>query len=407
VLSLLDIDVRYKESFAALLWWMFKLRQRQTFKRMLDPLNVDEFTYIDWGRERLAELEYLMPVNFCRITIHLMQHVCGSLRLTGPVHATWMFVYERWVKFAKGFMHSAKGAGVGLMSSIMTHEWLIRNSTTTREQLNELLTPPLSNFTTHPKISLLGSFKPAKLETNIQTNRDRMNTFRLICNFLLSNDESMIIINNEFVSSHPVQSKNGSLVIYEWIISDVSFQNIRNEILNKFNKNVTDEEIKLMLAGPVVINEYKRIKINECTFVTDDHEAVVSRITRKYIYYRKQKENRKNKKNNKKHKVVEDDEDEYEKVVARIDKIYAVTTRSPGNCYKTYTLLKVMNYEFEEDHESSLPHVSQMTEGNNVFKAMPIISATDVLPLNIALWPTSLNRDNNFLVVHTDPFFSS
>jgi hypothetical protein len=58
------VDDLYKASFSGLIWWLFELRQRRTYKRMLDENNKDEFTYVQWGRERLAELEYLMPFHW-------------------------------------------------------------------------------------------------------------------------------------------------------------------------------------------------------------------------------------------------------------------------------------------------------------------------------------------------------
>ncbi len=90
-----DIHPAYKHAFSYLLWWLNKLRRRYVHLEQIEE-QVDE------GKIALAELEYLMPGHFCRLTLHLLQHICKTLYLTGPPHATWMFVYERWVKLAKG-----------------------------------------------------------------------------------------------------------------------------------------------------------------------------------------------------------------------------------------------------------------------------------------------------------------
>ena len=405
-----DVHPTYKASFSGLLWWMFQLRQRQTFKNMLDPNNKKDFTFIDWGRERLAELEYLMPFHFCRFTIHLMQHACRTLWLTGPVYGTWMFVYERWIKIGKGFMHSSKSAGAGLMASAMTHEWLIRNNIQTQDDLNKLMTPPLSHFINKPKIRLLGKGQPSRIHQNII---DITCDYRLICNFLLTNDDVMKIINAEFETTHLVQSKNGSLLIYNWKIPDLSYTKIKLEIKNKFNKDITEDEINKILKGPVSIYEYARVNINGLTFVTDAHENTVSRITRKFIYYRKPLDGKepadeeergnqsKTKKTNQKDKNKNKD-----KLVARIDKIYNVLIRDVGDGFKTYTLLKITNYTYmKDDHESELPYVQKASEVQNVHDEMPVILINDVLPVNIALWPSTLDTKSTFLVVHSDPFF--
>ncbi len=382
---LTDVQPTYRQAFTNLLWWMFKLRQRRQFKNMLDP-DSSEWTYYKWGREALATLEYLMPRNWCRITVHLMQHVCDTLRLAGPVHATWMFVYERWMKLGKGFMHSAKGAGEGMMNSAMTHEWLMRNMASTRDDLNKLLTPPLSH--THrdnPYIALVGAHR----DVNLHPQRaDKTSHFRLICNYLLTNDDAMNIINNEFVHTYPVQSKNGSKVIYDWTPSLPSYSKVIDDIRRKFDGiTVTPEDIKRMIAGPYAINEYCRISVNGVIFTTHQHESKVSRVTRKYLHYRTA----------------------YDKLaVARLDKIYHVMSRGVGKPMQDSILLKVSNYKFTtEKHESGLLCVQPLTEQQNVH-AMPIIRAEDIAPVNIALWPTTTvnpQKCKTFLVVHTDPEF--
>ena len=92
--------------------------------------------------------------------------------------------------------------------------------------------------------------------------------------------------------------------------------------------------------------------------------------------------------------------------MARIDKIYNVLIRDVGDGLKTYTLLKITNYTYmKEDHESELPYVQKTSEMQNVHNEMPFIEINQVLPVNIALWPSSLDTKSTFLVVHSDPSF--
>lgn len=46
---------------------------------------------------------------------------------------------------------------------------------------------------------------------------------------------------------------------------------------------------------------------------------------------------------------------------------------------------------------------------NETLLSMPIVDAKEVLPVNIALWPSSLEGKikKQFLVVHKDPLFTN
>jgi len=151
----LDVHPRYQAAFSSLLWWMFKLRRRYIIKSELDDRMPDSLPRV--GAEVLAELEFLMPTGFCTILLHLLQHACDVLSFTGPPHATWMFVYERWNQIAKGLLHSPFSAAEGLMRAVMTHEWLTFSQYKTKQDLEALLTPPLDRHENYPVCRFLGN----------------------------------------------------------------------------------------------------------------------------------------------------------------------------------------------------------------------------------------------------------
>jgi hypothetical protein len=151
----LDIHCVYQDAFSGLLWWMCKLRRRYTHKQELDITRSDSLPVI--GRERLAVLEYLMPNHFCTILLHLLQHACEVLSFTGPPHGTWMFYFERWVQIAKGLLHSPFSAAEGLMRAVMTHEWLTFANYKTKDDLKNILQPPLDRYVRRPITVFIGT----------------------------------------------------------------------------------------------------------------------------------------------------------------------------------------------------------------------------------------------------------
>jgi hypothetical protein len=408
-----DIRDTYKDAFSGLLWWMFKLRQRQTFKDMLvDDDESEVYTYVKWGRDRLATLEYLMPVHFLRHTVHLMQHVPEFLRLTGPVYTTWMMKYERYIGLAKGTMHSSKSAAKGFMSNMMMHEWRISRSMSTSNDLRSLMTPPLSHFPHRVRIQLLG----ASTQTRLHFDRDdKYSDFRLICNYLLTNDPVMRIINHEFERTHPDTSRRGTLLIYDWNIQAPSYATIIAKIKEETNVNVDAQDIDTMIRGPVGgIRRHKKVTVNDVSFDCHNHERANSRVTRKFIYFKMPDDGSSG--------DLDDDDDvnprrqrqsssiwnnrevERDRVVGQIESIYEVVSHDVSRLAKVYTLLRVTSYKYLQEHASGIPHVQPLSDRQSVY-TMPIIPAQDVLPVNIALWPASLNAHQSFLVVHTDPFF--
>jgi hypothetical protein len=151
----LDLHPYYKEVFSQLLWWMMKLRRRFVIKSKLNENNINSLPSI--GRQILAMLEYMMPVQFCTILVHLLQHVCQVLLFTGPCHGTWMMTYERYVQICKGRLHSPFSPEEGLMKATMTGEWLTFFGYKTKEDLSNILTPPLDHNVNLPIIDYKGN----------------------------------------------------------------------------------------------------------------------------------------------------------------------------------------------------------------------------------------------------------
>jgi len=271
---------------------------------------------------------------------------------------------------------------------MMNKELLMRNSIKTKEDLNYLLTPPPSH-SIQLQIELLGVGK----RTTIYKDLSKLSPFRDICRFLLSNDPAMIIISNEFQKKFPIQSKSGGKVIYYWKPSFDSYETIKKEMKDRLNINVTNENIDTMILGPTgnCIMTYHRIRINGVTFSTNKYERL-SRVTRKYIYYKNSDSKRAEALNE-------------GRAVARIENIYHVISHNVQHASTSYKLVQVTNFSYiEKKHESKLPQVHALSPLKNQYD-MPIIDAKDILPVNIALWPASLKSQQTFLVVHTNPAF--
>ena len=99
-------EIEYKKAFAGLLWWIYKLRRRHANKDILTKSTNREYdpqtqshksvkNLVRVGYEVCGMLEAIMPVHFCTFVFHEICHACEVIAYTGPVYATWMFVYER------------------------------------------------------------------------------------------------------------------------------------------------------------------------------------------------------------------------------------------------------------------------------------------------------------------------
>ena len=382
-----DIHQKYKDAFSDLLWWMYKLRQRLMFKDMLQEIHEKKnYSYFYWGQVVLSRLEFLMPKHFCRLTLHLMQHFTYMLRLTGPVHATWMMVYERWVKVAKAGLHSTKGPGEGVMQSILALEWLYRNQLTTQEHLNELLTPPKSWLTTTRHVQLLGTRKATNLHFDLAITSD----YRLLHRFLLDNDPIWKIINTEFKFTHKKTWSNGKDIIYNWVPSEQSLIRIQSMLKNEEAIELTIPEIQRMQRdGPGRVYSYNRFSVNGVIFCTNRKEGNRGRGTRKYIYYR--------------------DPDHllsHKKCVARVEGIYEIASSTLLKASNHYRVLRILNYEYIKEREGvlDLPHVEPVAPNDNLIDYMPVIPVDEVFACNIGLWPSMKHTIRKYRVVQMDPF---
>lgn len=156
----LDICPMYKKAFTEMLNWMMLLRRRYANVDSVDPNNTHETASFERvGRKCMARLESMMPVHFCTLVFHLMSHTVSRIADTGPVHGTWMFVFERWIQIAKRVLKSRKSPVEGLMRGMMKEEWTAVERHTTEKDLADLLRPPLSHFTQGRIVTPLGIVK--------------------------------------------------------------------------------------------------------------------------------------------------------------------------------------------------------------------------------------------------------
>ena len=54
----------------------------------------------------LCLLEKYFPPFFFNIMLHLIVHLVREVRLCGPVYLRWMFRFERFMKFLKGYVRN-------------------------------------------------------------------------------------------------------------------------------------------------------------------------------------------------------------------------------------------------------------------------------------------------------------
>lgn len=223
----------------------------------------------------------------------------------------------------------------------------------------------------------------------------------------------MKIINDEFVKQHPKAAKNGDILIFNWIIPHSTYAYIITQINKQFNTSITisNDDIDTIIKGPIGnIRKYPQMKINDVVFVSNEHERGVSRVTRKYCYVRMPLDHNDDDQdsNGKRTKHAWNDvgvERETNRIVARIDAIYSVQSHNMLLLAKAYKLIRITNYKYLQEHESTLPHVTIMSNAANITSGIPVVEAMEILPVNIGLWPSSLHQHTNLLVVHTNPAF--
>jgi hypothetical protein len=299
-----------------------------------------------------------------------------------------MFVFERWIQIAKGYLHSPKGPEEGLMRGIMRHEYRVRINAWTKQHLTELLTPPPGHITT-PFIELIGTGKLAILDNDIGARRPPnsvdQTTHRLIFRFLCSNDPLTNKLQEGLRRFLPEQARNGEVTLDEWNPSGEAMGWLLAEVakLTEPEPPPTEREIMLLLQGPdISCIEYEQISVNGVPFCTLDYDGFTGNTTKSMLFYKM--EGRRGQ----------------EVGTAHIERIFTITSSKVLRYGKIYKLLKVHNYVDAADHESELKHVKAANKAENL-QRMPIIRAEDIHPLNIAGWPANESISSTMLIVFT------
>jgi hypothetical protein len=374
----LDIHIEYKRAFCSLLWELYFMRRRFV---LLDQLNVSftggeaNVTSAVMLLRALAKLESLMPIHFNTIVIHLLQHAHHTLRFTGPVHATWMFVFERWVQIAKKAINSANSAMVTLFNAITEREWTTFGRYQTINDLNDLITPPPSH-SEKTQVKMIGAGRRVKLDQR---------RWRCIYNFLLDEDPVYSIISDEYKERNPTWQKKGRKV-EEWVesVPETCKKRMREKIEEVLKVSISEEQLVELMKGPSVeVMRYNRFESNGTTFVTDGWEKEKGRLARKHCFYLNQKQIDEIKAGNRPNIPI-----------ARIHHIYQIKIASNiPTLRKTYQLLAINNFKYLDAHATQLPHVSPLSRIATE-QTQPIIQCGAVRPYNIALWPANYVKDN-------------
>ncbi len=404
----LDLHPTYQAAFSSLLWCLYELRARKITK---DRLKEDDPHGLPVRiQEALARLEYLMPNNFLTILLHLVQHICAVIRFTGPVHGTWMFTFERWIKRAKRVLHSGYSAAEGVMKNMMLERWTILNRYKTKAQLDELLTPPLDHLPVNetPNITrsyvLVGKAVPKKFVYS--ANPKRPNTFRLIYVWLLQNDPLFMAINKVYKSVVPESYYTGGVESIDvWLTTKYFKPDVHFSLVQAAAKQVgvtinTIDELATILRGPVHYASYKRFRINDAEFCNsewEDRPSGTRSTTRRCIKYRLTDPTMR--------------EFDFGFGYAMIEGIYEFRSHELLGSSTVYELLQIHNYARKtkqkwskkdsryEVHPSQLTRVTRASQENNTYKHSSIITMKQVSAFNVAFWPDGATR--NYFVVHT------
>lgn len=390
-----DLHLKYKNAFCDLIWVLHKLRRRFVTFDMLDPRSKKQ-TYVKSLREALARLECLMPLQWCTICVHLLQHACSVLQYTGPPHATWNFGYERWIQIAKKLIKATKDPIVTLLNGIVEHEWTMFQSFETTEDLEGLLTPPLSWLPSRV-VQYLGAGKNVVLgiKPNHPCIPSKYNDWRLIFDFLLNEDPLFSVIGDEYKRCHPAWKKIGMLVE----IWKPNTQSLLTMIAAAKEKqiNVTSDQLMKLLTGPDRnAVEYKRMSVNGIVFVTGDFQKSKGRRSRNICFYVNSKQ-----RNQFLDPKIPNDQIRWP--IAAIERILLVKSTPLLSHQKIYKLLRIQNHAYQAAHPTQLPHVQPVLRKLTV-RVQPIVDAMCIKPYNIALWPANAHAlTDKFVAVWIDP----
>jgi hypothetical protein len=226
----------------------------------------------------------------------------------------------------------------------------------------------------------------------LEPTRQHDSLFRKIYVFLLNHDPLMMIVNDVFKERYAASAKNGSKLIDDWIPIPLDYETIKARVRAQLNKDITAAELRQVIRGPVDnIKEYHRMKSNLTIFTTRTYEARHhSRCTRKMIKYKSNEHG--------KH------------AYATIERMIQLLSHSCTELANEYKLLIIHNWKRVDkkignktivDHPSCLPHVTKMSNADNLYNSNPVIQATVVYPYNVAAWPASgeASEAGNYLMV--------
>ena len=172
----------------------------------------DEYTY---GVENLVYLEYLMPSYFCTFNLHLLVHFVDTLAYCGPVYGTWMFTFERYINYIKGYIKSSKSMEETLARAVAFNEVLsISSDRIVNDKIQfDRLEPYMQNMPENRNILVKHKMKNMKLSVN-----ENNGMFTLLQNFLIKEDGFISILHEEFKSSMPsIWNQRGMCTRYIYI----------------------------------------------------------------------------------------------------------------------------------------------------------------------------------------------
>jgi hypothetical protein len=159
----------------------------------------DEYTY---GLENLVMLEYLMPQYWCTFNLHLLVHFVEMLAYTGPVYGTWMFTFERYAHYLKGYIHSYKSLEEVIARAISVNEITCIQFQTGAALAKDKLESYLLNHESNRVIELSTKHNMIALQV-----KEKNGLWSLIQNFLVIEDPLIHILYEEFKAANPSNHK--------------------------------------------------------------------------------------------------------------------------------------------------------------------------------------------------------
>jgi hypothetical protein len=156
----------------------------------------DEYMY---GLENLVILEYLMPEYWCTFNLHLLVHFVEMLAYTGPVYGTWMFSFERYAHYLKGYIKSYKSIEEVIARAISINEITCIHFQSGTALTNDTVQSYLLN---HENTARIIEMSEKKVTVTLQVN-EQNGLWSLIQNFLVLEDPLIHILYEEYKAANP------------------------------------------------------------------------------------------------------------------------------------------------------------------------------------------------------------